>query len=220
MTECANEYGFGLRRIAAEPLFELVEYDDDFAAGLLANGGAGISGVGIGREVSGEGFEGLKELAFGVVRGGFDEDGVHAAGESGEESGADQRRLPAAAGAINHAGCKGLLGVAFFELLFPEGEAFGESSAVAGAGEQLEEEGGIFFREGSEAAGNDGESVRGIGGLGSATFTVGFVEPVFEFCGEVGSGLVAIDGASSEGFEADAFEFTGDAAAEVAEGAG
>jgi hypothetical protein len=72
-------------------LFELVKNDDDFAASLLADHAAGISGVSIVWKVSCEGFEGVQELEFGIVGGGFDEDGVDTAGEGREESSADER---------------------------------------------------------------------------------------------------------------------------------
>jgi hypothetical protein len=112
------------------------------------------------------------------------------------------------------------LRIAFFQFLLPEGEAFGESSAVPGAGKQLEEERRIFFREGSESARDDGKSIGGIIGDSCAAVAVGFIEPCFEFGGEFCGGLIAVNRASCECFEADALEFSGDAAAEVAKGAG
>jgi hypothetical protein len=220
LSESADESGFGIRRIAAQPLFKLIEDDDNFAAGVLPEDVAGISGIRIVREVAGEGFKCVEEFEFGVLCGGIKNHGLDSASECGEQSSANEGRFPAAAGAINHSGGECLLGVSFFEFLFPEGDAFGESGAIAGSWEELEEEGCVFFSERAESSGGDWQSIVICGIRGNAASAIGFFEPGFEVIGEICGGLISIGGASSECFEADAFEFTGDAAAEVAERSG
>ena len=85
--------------------------------------------------------------------------------QPGQQPRLDQRRLAAARGAVDQADLEGGVGVGRLDAGLPEPERIGQAVAVAGAGEELEEEVGVVLVERPQPLGDDldGGAAVGVG---------------------------------------------------------
>ena len=101
--------------------------------------------------------------------------GQHVLAQPGQQARLDQRRLAAARGAVDQPDLEGGVGVGGFDPGLPEPEALGQAVAVAGAGQELQEEVGVVAVERPQALGDDldgrgrrSRAARGGGAVASA----------------------------------------------------
>ena len=117
MSECEGQIGGVCGGVFVEPLFKLI--DDDEQSFVVWEPFAVLDAAEDFRErkICGDFWEqfaeAIEELGFGVAGGGFEVDAFEeVAGEEREESGFDEGRFPAAAGAVNQSDGEGIGSVA------------------------------------------------------------------------------------------------------------
>ena len=87
--------------------------------------------------------------------GRLDVNRQHMLGQPGQQPRLDQRRLAAARGTVDQADPEGGVGVGRLDPGLPEPEALGQAVAIAGAGQELEEEVGVVLVERPQPLGDD-----------------------------------------------------------------
>ena len=86
-------------------------------------------------------------------------------GQSRKQACLDQRRFPAATGAVEQADGKSPVWIGLLDAFLPEADAIGQAVAVARAGQQFEKKIGIFRIERPQTLGNDANRpALGVGG--------------------------------------------------------
>ena len=96
-----------------------------------------------------------QQPGLGLLRRRLDVDRQHVLGQPGQQARLDQRRLAAARRAVDQPDLERGVGVGRFDPGLPEPEALGQAVAVAGAGQQLEEEVGVVLVERPQPLGDD-----------------------------------------------------------------
>src|SRR6516165_9799434 len=97
----------------------------------------------------------LEQPSFGLLRGGLDVNREDVLAQPGQESRLDQRRFPAARGAVDQTDLERPVGVDWLDPSLPELEAVRQSVAIPRSGEQFHEEVGIMLIERAQPSRDD-----------------------------------------------------------------
>ena len=218
-----------------EPLLELVQDDQDLAAGwdqgTAAQPRDGLDQAHPGGTSFGCPTQGVAEARFRRARGRLDIHPDDRGRDLAEQPGADHRRLPAAAGPAEQADAEGTLPLTGIDPDLPEAEALRQPVAIARAGQQAQEEVAILDVERPQALGSnlDCRPHSGVRG-GRVLLRVGLSprpcdrsapavakargsrrsQPESQVIGQVGGGRVAVGHPLGEAFQADPLELLRD----------
>ena len=154
-----DQLGVGLVPPGEQPLLELVEHEQHLLAGPEATppaqGGQGVDQPEFRSQVGARPTQGFQQPGLGLVGRRLDVNREDMLLQPGQQPRLDQRRLAAARGAVDQADLEGGVGVGRLDAGLPEPERIGKAVAVAGAGEQLEEEVGVVLVERPQPLGHD-----------------------------------------------------------------